>query len=69
MSMWKTSQVTTFASNSHQISIDTNCDVISPQHGDAPVAIHTYALTGKSKSNHSATQLKLYKHVVNTSSL
>jgi len=53
----------------HRIAIDTNCDVISPQHGDAPVAIHTYALTGKSKSNHSATQLKWYKHAVNTSSL
>jgi len=69
MSMWKTSQVNTFASNSHQISIDTNCDVISPQHGDAPVSMHTYDLTGKAKSDHSATQLEWYKHEVNTSSL
>jgi len=43
--------------------------VISPQHGDAPVAMHTYAMTGKAKSNHSATQLEWYKHEVNTSSL
>ena len=58
-----------FASNSHQIAIVTICDAISTQHGDATVAMHTYALTGKSKSNHSATQLEWYKHEVSTSSL
>ena len=43
--------------------------MISPQHGDAPVAMHTYAMTGKAKSNHSATQLEWYKHEVNNYSL